>query len=118
MWKKEIKPGMEGVLNNFLAVLSPFVTIVKNIHIAHGFEAESWLSHFLPPLYPLHLRRRRHPQPRRLTVLVATAVSAPISPPHKPLPHIPVIQNNQIYHNLPTSLIIIVVLIKIFRFKL
>ena len=83
-------PWMEGVLNNLLAILSPFVTIVKNIHVRHRFKAEPWLSHFLPTFYPFHLHRW-HPQPRLpvifvVVIILAAIISNRISPSHKAHP--------------------------------
>ncbi len=48
--KKDRVPWMKAILDYFLAIFPPFVTIIKNIHITPCLEAESWL-----PKLPSHL---------------------------------------------------------------
>lgn len=48
-FKEKIKeitllPWMKAVLDNFLAIFSPFITIIKNINITPCLKAESWFS--------------------------------------------------------------------------
>lgn len=66
-------PGMLGVLDNFLAILPPFVAIIQNINIAHSLEAKPGLPHFPPcfHVYLLHLHRRNHPQMLISAIVVA-----------------------------------------------
>lgn len=54
----DAKPGVEAVLDHFLAVLPPFVAIVQHIHLAPCLEAEPWLSQLPPHLHLSFLRRR------------------------------------------------------------
>lgn len=42
---------MKAVLDNFLAIFPPFVTIIKHIHITSGLETESWLPKLSPHLH-------------------------------------------------------------------
>lgn len=42
--KNDILPWMKAILDNFLAVFPPFITIIKNIHITPCLETEPWLS--------------------------------------------------------------------------
>ena len=37
-------PRVKAVLDNFLAIFPPFVTIIKDIYITPWLETESWLS--------------------------------------------------------------------------
>ncbi len=48
--KNDILPWMKAILDNFLAVFPPFITIIKNIHITPCLETEPWL-----PKLPSHL---------------------------------------------------------------
>lgn len=47
-------PWMKAILDNFLTIFPPFVTIIKHIHITSCLETKPWLSQ-LPPHFHLAL---------------------------------------------------------------
>ena len=46
---------MMGVLDDFLAIFSPFVTIVQHIYIAHSLETEPRFPQLSSNFHLLHL---------------------------------------------------------------
>lgn len=44
-------PWMKAILDDFLAIFSPFVTIVEHIHLASSLKTEPWLSKLSPRLH-------------------------------------------------------------------
>lgn len=45
------RPGMKTILDNFLAIFSPFVTIIKYIHVTPCLETEPWLPQLSPDFH-------------------------------------------------------------------
>ena len=57
-WMYNYIPGMLGVLYHFLTVLSPLVSIIQYIHIAHGLEAKPRFPYLSSWFYPSHFHCR------------------------------------------------------------